>query len=54
MEFKQGLSQRIVIAFVLMTLLVGGVFGLGSSRPCTSWRSGCSPGCYVAIWIVCC
>ena len=29
MEFKQGLSQRIVIAFVLMTLLVGGVFGLG-------------------------
>ena len=29
MEFKQGLSQRIVIAFVLMTLLVGGAFGLG-------------------------
>lgn len=29
MEFRQGLSQRIVIAFVLMTLLVGGAFGLG-------------------------
>ncbi len=29
MEFKQGLSQRIVIAFVLMTLLVGGAFSLG-------------------------
>lgn len=29
MEFKQALSQRIVIAFVLMTLLVGGVFALG-------------------------
>jgi signal transduction histidine kinase len=29
MEFKQGLSQRIVIAFVLMTLLVGGAFSWG-------------------------
>jgi signal transduction histidine kinase len=29
MEFKQSLSQRIVIAFVLMTLLVGGAFSLG-------------------------
>ncbi|MBX9913703.1 MAG: HAMP domain-containing histidine kinase [Pseudomonadaceae bacterium] len=29
MEFKQGLSQRIVIAFVLMTLLVGGAFSYG-------------------------
>jgi signal transduction histidine kinase len=32
MEFKQGLSQRIVIAFVLMTLLVGGAFSLGIVR----------------------
>ncbi|MES2821303.1 MAG: HAMP domain-containing sensor histidine kinase [Pseudomonadota bacterium] len=29
MEFKQSLSRRIVIAFVLMTALVGGVFALG-------------------------
>lgn len=29
MEFKQGLSQRIVIAFVLMTLMVGAAFSLG-------------------------
>jgi signal transduction histidine kinase len=29
MEFRQGLSQRIVIAFVLMTLLVGGTFAVG-------------------------
>lgn len=29
MEFRQSLSRRIVIAFVLMTALVAGVFGLG-------------------------
>ncbi len=29
MEYKQSLSQRIVIAFVLMTVLVAGAFGLG-------------------------
>lgn len=29
MEYRQSLSQRIVIAFVLMTLLVAGTFGLG-------------------------
>lgn len=29
MEFKQGLSQRIVIAFVLMTMFVGGAFSWG-------------------------
>ena len=29
MEFKQSLSRRIVIAFVLMTALVGGTFAIG-------------------------
>lgn len=29
MEFRQSLSRRIVIAFVLMTLLVGGTFSVG-------------------------
>lgn len=29
MEFKQSLSQRIVIAFVLMSALVGGTFAIG-------------------------
>ncbi|MEK1905631.1 MAG: HAMP domain-containing sensor histidine kinase [Pseudomonas sp.] len=29
MEFKQSLSRRIVIAFVLMTLFVGGTFSIG-------------------------
>ncbi|WP_437883512.1 sensor histidine kinase [Pseudomonas sp. LRF_L74] len=29
MEFKQSLSRRIVIAFVLMTVLVGGTFAVG-------------------------
>lgn len=29
MEFKQSLSQRIIIAFALMSALVAGAFALG-------------------------
>ena len=29
MEFRQSLARRIVIAFTLMTALVGGTFSLG-------------------------